>query len=96
MKRRARAKKLPPMDPVMKEAYDELVKWGIRPMHLTEYQLKIGCVNYYPGNGTIVADGEVADARSGLPALHEVLQERGLLKRQRPDGQGPTVVKLGP
>lgn len=44
----------------------------------TAFQLKIGEINYYPGQGTIYLDGEECALQDrGLSALEKVLHERG-------------------
>lgn len=41
---------------------------------LTDFQLKIGNVNYYPGKGTITIDPHHRHPKKGLGALFEVLE----------------------
>ena len=43
----------------MTEALAKLQALGVEPDVPTEYQLKIGIVNYYPGKGTVFVDEEI-------------------------------------
>jgi DNA-binding response OmpR family regulator len=47
---------------------------------LTDHQLKIGNVNYYPGKGTITIDPHHRHPKKGLDALFEVLELQGITK----------------
>jgi hypothetical protein len=52
----------------------QIVDRGCDPDRLTDHQLKIGNVNYYPGKGTITIDPHHRHPKKGLDALFEVLE----------------------
>lgn len=50
-------------------------------MQTSDYQLKIGRINFYPGKGTSFRDGDKArHGVKGLEGLIELLTEDGYLK----------------
>jgi hypothetical protein len=52
----------------------ELLARGFPVRRLTEYQLKIGDINYYPTKGTITIDPSQRHPKKGFNALIELLQ----------------------
>jgi hypothetical protein len=70
---------IPSIDPVA-AATQWLVEHGIPFKQMTEYQLKIGRINFYPGKGTSFRDGDkTRHAVKGLEGLIELLTEDGFL-----------------
>ena len=74
--------------PEMRAAIDQLESQGVRFIRPTQFQLKIGDINFYPDTGTIQLDGCEASEERGLPALPQILA------RPREPIQ-PTVLTLG-
>lgn len=71
-------------DAAMAEAEAWLRRAGIRFTRKTTFQLKIGCVNFYPVRGTIFVDGDPGQRPArGLAALAEVLREFNLFPERR-------------
>lgn len=67
-------------DDAMAAAEAWLRRAGIRFTRKTNFQLKIGRVNYYPARGTIFVDGDPAQRPArGLAALEQVLRELGVM-----------------
>jgi len=64
-----------PMDSgEMRAAITWLEKQGLLVRRPTEWQLKVGPINFYPDRGTIICDGEVEPLQSrGLGALRDFL-----------------------
>lgn len=58
----------------MKAAINWLEKQGFSVRRPTEWQLKVGPINFYPDRGTIICDGEVEPLlHRGLSAFQEHL-----------------------
>lgn len=69
----------PHPDPIS-QARQWLEERGIPFKQTSEYQLKIGRINFYPGKGTSFRDGDKARyAVTGLKGLIELLTEDGFL-----------------
>lgn len=69
-----------------KRLRDEALQWleakGIEYEPLTEHQIKIDAINFYPGKGTIYIDGEEGACKErGLQGLEVVLCQYGYLQR---------------
>jgi hypothetical protein len=62
----------------MSQARQWLIERGIPFEQMTDYQLKIGRINFYPGKGTIFRDGD--------KALHSVIGLEGLTDLLKADG----------
>ncbi len=61
----------------MRDAIEALNAEGVRFSRPTQYQLKIGDLNFYPGTGRIFRDGEdKAWDQQGLTVLISYLRER--------------------
>lgn len=60
----------------MREAIDWLNNEGIPFIRPTNWQLKIGPINFYPDKGTIHCDDERRHPEWGLAALQELLRQR--------------------
>jgi hypothetical protein len=61
----------------MRQAIDWLEEQGYPVSRLTEWQLKIGPINFYPDKGTILYDGDRHPHHDrGLAALQELLRAR--------------------
>ena len=67
-----------PNDPdKMRDAIEALNAEGVRFSRPTQYQLKVGDINFYPGTGRIFRDGEdKAWEQQGLSALISYLREK--------------------
>ena len=71
-------------DDAMATAEAWLRRAGVRFTRKTNFQVKIGRVNFYPVRGTIFVDGEPGQRRErGLAALADVLRELHLLSKPR-------------
>ncbi len=71
-------------DDAMAAAEAWLRRAGIRFTRKTNFQVKIGRVNFYPVRGTIFVDGEPGQRRErGLAGLESVLREFNLLPSLR-------------
>lgn len=64
----------------MHQARQWLAEHDILFKQTSEYQLKIGRINFYPGKGTSFRDGDkTRHAVTGLEGLIELLTEDGFL-----------------
>jgi hypothetical protein len=85
------------IDPKMQDAMDELTCAGIDFEQTSQYQLKIGDLNYYPAKGTIFRDGDKKALKErGLDALLKLIAEQHRRRGQRRHGpsDGPGTIRL--
>jgi hypothetical protein len=65
----------------MDQARQWLAEHGVPFMQTSDYQLKIGRINFYPGKGTCFRDGDKArHGSNGLGGLIELLTEDGYIR----------------
>ena len=65
----------------MGQARQWLIERGIPFEQMTDYQLKIGRINFYPGKGTIFRDGDKARySVIGLKGLADLLKTDGHMR----------------
>lgn len=65
----------------MGQARQWLTERGIPFEQMTDYQLKIGRINFYPGKGTIFRDGDKArHSAIGLEGLTDLLKADGHIR----------------
>jgi hypothetical protein len=65
----------------MSQARQWLIEHGISFEQMTDYQLKIGRINFYPGKGTIFRDGDkTRHSVIGLEGLADLLKADGHMR----------------
>lgn len=65
----------------MSQARQWLIERGISFEQMTDYQLKIGRINFYPGKGTIFRDGDkTRHSVIGLEGLADLLKADGHMR----------------
>lgn len=67
---------------ILTKAVEEILQTGYPLRRTSEYQLKVGPWNFYPGTGSIQKDGKRKELVRGLDAFLKLLDADGSLVRK--------------